>query len=233
MGFGDLFEFDGAAYRARVKTMTWSELRKREVEKYRQQYSSSAAAGGGVGLAPFTVGLSLFGTAYALRCIDVAEQKHNIVVAELTSRGHALYKPDWKDAVIPALCGMAGTYIGLGIGAAVPTDALNAAAGSFVTDNTFSAMANVAGDPATLVAHATDGVQGQVNILADTTLIGGVTQAPMPTPGDSVATLGTAVGYTAARFGEAYVAGKVISMSADKMMGTKVSLYIIVVDPAY
>jgi hypothetical protein len=223
MGLEDLFEFDEAKYRKRVKTMNWSELRKREVQKYRQQYSSSAAAGGGVGLAPFTAGLSLVGTAYALRCIDIAEQKHSIVVAELKARGHPLYEPDWKDAVVPAICGVAGTYIGIGIGAAIPTDALNAAAGSFALDpNTAS---NLATNHSTLIAHAGDGFQGQINMLTDTTVFDGVTQAPIATPGDPAATIGTAAGYAAAQLGEAFAAGKVVSKAADKMLGTKVGSY--------
>lgn len=223
MGLEDLFGFDEVKYRKKVKTMNWSELRKREVQKYRQQYSSSTAAGGGVGLAPFTGGLSLFGTAYALRCIDIAEQKHSIVVAELRARGHPLYEPDWKDAVVPAICGMAGTYIGIGIGAAVPTDALNSADGSLTLD--LNTASDLAANHSTLIAHAGDGFQGQINMLTDTTVFDGVTQAPIATPGDPAATIGTAAGYAAAQMGEACAAGKVVSMAADKMLGTKVCSY--------
>jgi hypothetical protein len=223
MGFGDLLDFDEYAYRAKVKTMTWSELRQREVAKYRQQYSGAAAAGGGIGLAPFTMGISLIGTVYAARCVDIAEQKHDIVVAELKSRGHKLYEPDWKDVVVPGLCGMASPLIGLGIGAAIPTDCLNGAAGNFLTDQTSNTISNVVADPGTLLSHANDGIQGQIDILGGVPLFDGA--APMPTPGDPVATLGTTAGYTAARLAEAFAAGKVISWAGDEMIGKKVGLY--------
>ncbi|PPJ53804.1 hypothetical protein CBER1_04565 [Cercospora berteroae] len=97
MGLEDTFEFDGAAYRRRVKHMTPAELRECEIVKYRQTLCASWAMGTGVGAAFFTCGVSLIGTALGARRFKVATKKLEIVNAELASRNIPLYVTRKRD----------------------------------------------------------------------------------------------------------------------------------------
>lgn len=115
MGLDDLFEFDAAAYRAKVRTLSDDELRKRQCIKTRQHLGGAWSVGFGIGGEVFTGGLSLIGSAYGARRMSVAQQKIEIVNEEMARRGARNYEERKRDTLIPCAIGVLTAGIGFGI----------------------------------------------------------------------------------------------------------------------
>jgi len=112
MGLKDTFVFDEAEYTARMAGESDLELKKREVVKIRQRYSSSAKVVTGVGMTHATGGASLLTSAHGARQHNIAEQKLAIVQKELQKRNIKLHEMRKRDVVIP----IASFYVGFGLG---------------------------------------------------------------------------------------------------------------------
>jgi hypothetical protein len=115
MGLDDLFQFDAAAYRAKVRTLSDDALRQRQCIKTRQNLGGAWSVGFGIGGAVFTGGLSLIGTAYGARRMSVAQQKIEIVNEEMARRGAENYEERKRDTLIPCAIGVLTAGIGFGI----------------------------------------------------------------------------------------------------------------------
>jgi len=153
MHFDDFFDFDEGVYAAKIRALSNSELKARETEKTRQVFSGFTAAGGGLGAAAATGGMSLVFTGIGARKADIAKKKLELVLFELQRRGVPLKDGFTKsDIAIPAIGGLVGLGVGTGVegmlgpvDGAVPTteSAAGAAAGLTFGD---LAVANAMGD---------------------------------------------------------------------------------------
>ncbi|CAD0083022.1 unnamed protein product [Aureobasidium vineae] len=163
MGLDDIVSFDAAAYIAKVRKMDHAELRKREICKTRQIYSSSWSIGAGVGVAFFTAGLSLVGSAYGLRKMSIAEQKLVIVQEELKSRELDLYKERKRDFFIPMAIGVVTAGIGCGSSIAI-------AASSHLPTHEISSAAvhHIISEPSAAVHGITEGAREQADSVLGT-----------------------------------------------------------------
>ena len=63
------------------------------MKECRQQMSPATAIGGGVGLAPLTLGKSLFGSLYGVDRADLVSQKLKFCKAELNRQDTVHYEP--------------------------------------------------------------------------------------------------------------------------------------------
>lgn len=117
MGLLDSFHFDDKAYTIKVKnTLNSRILRKKHHSKIRLRQASAFSVGWGIGLAPATLGVSLFGSIYSLRQIDVLSQQATLIEVELNSRGLETPRCRKRDFVYGVLIGVTGVCIGIGIG---------------------------------------------------------------------------------------------------------------------
>ncbi|KAH0283458.1 hypothetical protein M436DRAFT_82368 [Aureobasidium namibiae CBS 147.97] len=167
MGLDDIMGFDAGAYTAKVRKMDAAELRQREVYKTRQIYSGSWSLGAGIGLAFFTAGISLAGSAYGLRRISIAEQKLAIVQEELKNRELALYKERKRDFLIPMAIGVVtmgvscGSSIAIDVSSHIPTHDISSAA-----------VQHAMLEPSAAVHGITDGARDQADSVLDTHVFG-------------------------------------------------------------
>jgi hypothetical protein len=115
MGFSDTFSFEESEYASKISKYSLTELKKQEVIKHRQHVSASASIGGGIGVAPFTMGLTLIGSAYGGRRLYIASKKLEMIRAELEKREVELYKPTKRDFFIPLGVSMATLGLGAGV----------------------------------------------------------------------------------------------------------------------
>lgn len=114
MAWSEILSFDCDAYAQKLKELAPAELKQREVRRTRQIFAASGKIGGGVGLAPFTGGVSLVSSALGGRQMWIAAKKLELVQAELKSRGIELYEPKKKDALIPMGINLATMGLGAG-----------------------------------------------------------------------------------------------------------------------
>ena len=215
MGLNDTFGFDEAAYARQIsneeKYPTYS-LKENEIVKHRQHVSAGASTGVGIGLIPFTMGLSLLGSAYGARRLYIANKKLELIQAELTRREVALHNPTKRDFFIPF--GVSMATLGLGAGAdVVAAHATSQIATHAIADHGSRAVADVLQSPASMCHGVADGVSlqlhevGQVfaggldHAIAVTNLASSyiVAGAPYVLPGELV---GMAAGMSAASVAE-------------------------------
>jgi hypothetical protein len=238
MGFSDTFEFDEGEYARQIsnelKYPTHS-LKQNEVVKHRQHISACASTGAGIGLAPFTFGLSLLGSAYGARRLYIANKKLEIIQAELTRREVALHTPTKRDFIIPFSISMA--TLGLGAGAdAVAVHATSQLATHAIADHGTRAVSDVLQNPVSVCHGVADGVSlqlhevGQVfaggldHAIAVTNLASSyiVAGAPYVLPGELV---GMAAGMSAASVAETkfakWASGKIALRVIDRALPTK------------
>lgn len=112
----DFIYFDVEEYRSRVKALTDQELQKKEVVKIRNAHSGTAGIISGAVLAPVTGGASLFATVAGGRTIHVADQKLEVIRAELVRRRLPLHTQTTRDQAIPAIFGGITGCMGLNMG---------------------------------------------------------------------------------------------------------------------
>ena len=215
MGYSDTFGFDEAAYAKQItneKDYPTYALKQNEIVKHRQHVSAGASTGAGIGLIPFTMGLSLLGSAYGARRLYIANKKLELIQAELTRREVALHTPTKRDFFIPF--GVSMATLGLGAGAdAVAAHATSQLATHAIADHGSRAVADVLQSPASVCHGVADGVSlqlheiGQVfaggldHAMATTNLASSyiVAGAPYVLPGELV---GMAAGMSAASVAE-------------------------------
>ncbi|KAK4442889.1 hypothetical protein QBC34DRAFT_312186, partial [Podospora aff. communis PSN243] len=87
-----------------------------EINKTRQHVSAGVAIFAGLGLALFTMGKSLMGTAYGARRLYVADGKLELVQAELRSRGEDLHEITARDVMVPLGTSFAAFAVGHALG---------------------------------------------------------------------------------------------------------------------
>jgi hypothetical protein len=157
MGLGDTFEFDEAKYAAKIQDWDIAHLQNQEINKNRQTLSASAGIGGGIGLAPFTGGVSLFGSVYAGRRLSVADQKLKLIQAELNKRGIELHEVTGKDVIVgvaPTIC-----TLGLGVGAdALATHATSTVAAHAVAQHGSTAVHEAIQSPGVFMKGLEQGI---------------------------------------------------------------------------
>ena len=118
------FDFD--EYEEMVKGWSTPYLEK-QVQKYIQQTSGSSTSGGiGIALAPFTGGLSLFGTAISAATYGNGLKKLTILRKELDKRNEAITIRK-RDFVVPSLFALGTAGVTHGTGSAMHSLAHNAA----------------------------------------------------------------------------------------------------------
>lgn len=115
MGLGDLFDFDEVAYRNLCSTLSTHDLRKREKDKKRKGTGGAVSMAVGGLMAIPTSGLSLIGSVYGARKLSIAEQKLDIIVAELHRRGIPQQKETARDILIPIITGAVGMGLEMGV----------------------------------------------------------------------------------------------------------------------
>ena len=110
----DLLHFDSDAYRWTISQPAYSyvELATNIYKMRRTIAGSMTAAFASAAAAVFTHGLSLLGSAYAIRKVSVAEQKLLLLEAEWTRRGQLpLPRRRFRDVVIPVvIASTVGTF---------------------------------------------------------------------------------------------------------------------------
>jgi hypothetical protein len=173
MGFSDTFDFDEAAYVRKLKSrsVTLQDLRSREVRALRQHVSSGFSVGSGVGLAFFTAGLSLFGSAYGGRRLYLATKKLELIREELDRRGEKHYEPTKRDVLIPLGVSMATLGVGVGIDS-IATQATSHLAAQSVAHHGSSAIHDVVCQPHSFVQGLEEGISAQVHEVANVVTTG-------------------------------------------------------------
>jgi hypothetical protein len=116
MGLSDIFDsFDAAVYRQHILSLQEPEIRQREIQKRRQLYGAGFKIAGGGALAPFTLGVSLVGSALGGRQYSIAEQKLAVIQQIMNENGWELHTETKRDVLIP----LASTFVGMAAGGAV------------------------------------------------------------------------------------------------------------------
>jgi hypothetical protein len=235
MGLNDTFDFDEYAYARAISDQdeyTTHRLKTQEVVKFRQHISSSASIGGGIGLAPFTFGLSLLGTAYGARRLYIAKKKLEMIEAELKKREVALHTPTKRDFFIPF--GISVATMGLGAGVdAVASHATSQVASHVVADHGVRSVSDVIQSPGSFCHGVGEGLSLQAHELSNV-VTGGLQHAtaisnwdasyimagaPYAIPGEVV---GLAGGIALAHLTEAkiaqYASGKIAMCTIDRVL---------------
>lgn len=102
MGFHDLLEpFNEAEYRRHISKLSKRELRAQEARKSRQLYAANFKVIAGTSTAPFTWGITLFGTALGARQYYIAEQKLAVIHGVLAERGYEPREEQKRDILVP------------------------------------------------------------------------------------------------------------------------------------
>jgi hypothetical protein len=235
MGFSDTFEFDEDEYASKIsdeKEYPTHILKTQEIVKCRQHISAGASIGGGVGLAPFTFGLSLVGTAYGARRLYIAKKKLELIQAELKRRSVVLHKPTKRDFLIPF--GTSIVTLGLGAGVdALAAHATSQVATHVIADHGTRAIGEAVQSPGSFCHGVTDGISLQMHELGNV-VTGGLQHATAVANMDSSyiisgaaymnpgAAVGLAAGTAAAQTMEAQLAkfasGKIALRTVDRVL---------------
>ncbi|KAG8792808.1 hypothetical protein FRC17_008523 [Serendipita sp. 399] len=115
MGLTDTFHFDAKAYSAKKRTETTAVLIEKHHRKVQEFIAHAMAAGAGVAAAPFTLLISLGGTAYSSRQVHVIHQQQVIIERELTRRGVPIPRTRIRDIAAGGTVGAAGAVISLAV----------------------------------------------------------------------------------------------------------------------
>ncbi len=107
-GYKDFFGLDDKAYQQKLRETSIERLHDVLHAKTQAAVSAAVSIGNGIGLAPFTHGGSLVLVLDGGRRFTVANRKLEMTFDELEARGVVNAKQNWKDAVFPAVAGMAG-----------------------------------------------------------------------------------------------------------------------------
>ncbi|KAH0429845.1 hypothetical protein CcaCcLH18_08127 [Colletotrichum camelliae] len=107
--------FDKHEYAKRVSEMSATELAKIEITKTRQLFASSFAGGACMATALPSHGLSLAVLPYHMRNGYLAQEKLEVVQAELRKRNIPLHDIQKRDILIPVVAGCAGIAVGVEI----------------------------------------------------------------------------------------------------------------------
>jgi hypothetical protein len=169
MGLSDTFEFDEEEYASKItdeQVYPTHRLKTHETAKCRQHISAGASIGGGVGLAPFTFGLSLLGTAYGARRLYIAKKKLELIQAELKRRNVVLHEPTKRDFLIPFGISMATLGLGAGVDA-LAANATSQVATHVIADHGTRAIDAALQSPGSFCHGVTDGVSLQVHELGN------------------------------------------------------------------
>jgi hypothetical protein len=108
----DLFGFNSATYRQRIKTNSPTTLENNIYRKWSQITGSMMGIGTSLTAAHFTIGLSLVGTGLSARRLSVAAQKLKILEQEWIQRGNRPLPQRANDHLIPITISM----LSLGLG---------------------------------------------------------------------------------------------------------------------
>jgi hypothetical protein len=98
MVFKDRFHLNEYKYAKRISKYSDKHLQKQDVVKLRQFFTGACSLGSGISAAPSTYGLSLLGSGYGVRLMNIAHRKLKLIQSELLSRGitpHEMTKRDW------------------------------------------------------------------------------------------------------------------------------------------
>ncbi|KAK7445125.1 hypothetical protein VKT23_014993 [Stygiomarasmius scandens] len=112
MGLLDTFHFDQERYIRHLQGTYNDQLEKKHHRKVRQIITYHAAAGGGIGTAPATAGVSLVGSAYACRQVHILEKQKGLIENEMRRRGLPVPRERNRDRAAGATIGL----VSLGIG---------------------------------------------------------------------------------------------------------------------
>ncbi|KAI1621993.1 hypothetical protein EDD37DRAFT_611490 [Exophiala viscosa] len=234
MGFtqklSETFDFDESEYARRISNENeypTLKLKTHEVAKCRQHVSAGASIGGGIGAAPFTLGLSLLGSAYGARRLYIAEKKLEIIREELVRRDVSLHKFSKRDFFIPM--GVSVATLGFGAGLDVfAAHATSQVATHVVADHGSRAVSDIVQSPGGFVHSVEAGASLQLHEIAHA-LTGHATAnldsyyivagAPYTT---AVALVGTGIGMSAAQVAEKHLAdwaaGRIAYRHVDRLL---------------
>lgn len=102
--FSDTFNsFNEERYTAEIKKLSNNKLLQLEIKKIQNDNSKVIGFLTGLGLAPFTSGLSLIGSGLAFRRGDIIEQELTIIRKEIASRGLEVHVEKAGDVVKPVI----------------------------------------------------------------------------------------------------------------------------------
>lgn len=114
MTVADFIWLDDAKFAQQLSQASDQELILGDKHNVRKRKGGKLGAWVGGAQAPFTLGISLFGTGIGVRNRHVAKRRLEMIHAELERRGLQKHAEDWKDAAFAALAVGAGTAVGMG-----------------------------------------------------------------------------------------------------------------------
>lgn len=113
MGIRDTFDFDEAAYTAKVRaTEDIDVLRKKHQAKSRLILSSCGGVGAGIASVHFTLRASLIGSVYSARQVHVLIQQRDIIAAEFERRELEVPRDRKRDVAAGYAMAGAGGFLG-------------------------------------------------------------------------------------------------------------------------